>query len=416
MPGQSSSQGAHAELADVSKSFGGARALEAVSLQIGRGSIHALVGENGAGKSTLGKIIAGVIPPDRGRLLIDGEPAGFHSPRDAIARGIAMIAQEMSVVGSLSVAENVFLGTEPRQAGFLRRRALRRRYAELAASAGFELDGEANAGQLRTADQQKVEILRALGRNAGLIVMDEPTAALSRPDADALHAIIRRLAGAGTTVVLVSHFLGEILDLANEVTVLRDGRVVRTAPAADQTEDSLLAAMLGRSLGAVFPARRPVPAQAPVLLSVRGLRAPGVQDVSLDLRAGEILGLAGLVGAGRTELARAVYRASRLTSGTFSVTGPGPGGGTRPLPARRGRSPRSALRDGLAMIPESRQDQGLLLRRSVTENVSLASLGQLSTAGLIRGRAERRAVHEMLGQVEVRAWPPVGAGRHAVRR
>jgi len=397
VPEQSRFQGAHVELRDVSKSFGGARALEAVSLQIGRGSIHALVGENGAGKSTLGKIIAGALPPDRGQLLLGGEPVHFHSPRDAIARGIVLIAQELSIVRSLSVAENVFLGTEPRQAGFLRRRALRRRYAELAATAGFELNGEANAGGLRTADQQKVEILRALCRNAELIVMDEPTAALSRPDVDALHKVIRGLARAGTTVVLVSHFLGEVLELADEVTILRDGHVVRTTAAADQTEESLLDAMLGRSLGATFPARRPVPADAPVVLSVRDLTAPGVQDVSLDLRAGEIVGLAGLVGAGRTELARAVYRASRLAAGTVTVAG-------EQSVSRVGRlaGPRTALRGGIAMIPESRKDQGLLPRRSVTENVSLASLGQLSRAGIIRSRPERRTVREMLGRVDVR--------------
>jgi len=397
VPDQSRFQGAHVELAGVSKSFGGARALEAVSLQIGRGSIHALVGENGAGKSTLGKIISGVLPPDRGQLVLGGEPVHFHSPRDAIARGIVLIAQELSIVGSLSVAENVFLGTEPRQAGFLRRRALRRRYAELAAAAGFELNGEANAGRLRTADQQKVEILRALCRNAELIVMDEPTAALSRPDVDALHKVIRGLARAGTTVVLVSHFLGEVLGLADEVTILRDGHVVRTTAAADQTEESLLDAMLGRSLGATFPARRPVPADAPVVLSVRGLTAPGVQDVSLDLRAGEIVGLAGLVGAGRTELARAVYRASRLAAGTVTVAG------SQPVSRQhRPAGPRTALRAGIAMIPESRKDQGLLLRRSVTENVSLASLGRLNRAGIIRSRPERRTVQEILGRVDVR--------------
>ena len=198
MPDHPGLQGAHVELRDVGKSFGAARALEAVSLQIARGSIHALVGENGAGKSTLGKIVSGVIPPDHGEMLLGGEPVRFHSPREAIARGIVLIAQELSLVPALSVAENVFLGTEPRQAGFLRRAALRRRYAELAGSVGFELDGDAPAGRLRTADQQKVEILRALSRDAGLIVMDEPTAALSRPDAVRLHEIIRRLAGSGT--------------------------------------------------------------------------------------------------------------------------------------------------------------------------------------------------------------------------
>ena len=418
-PASERHQGVHVELRDISKSFGGTHALEGVSLVIGHGSIHALVGENGAGKSTLGKIISGVHSPDHGQLLLAGEPVRFRSPRDAISRGVILIAQELATVPSLTVAENVFLGVEPRQAGFQNRRELRRRYTELAASVGFELDGDANVGRLRTADQQKVEILRALCRNAQLIVMDEPTAALSRPDAEALHLVVRQLARSGTTVVLVSHFLNEVLELADEVTILRDGRLVQTVPAAGQTEDSLLSAMLGRPLDAAFPPRRLVPADAPVLLSVRGLTAPGVNDVSFDLRAGEILGLAGLVGAGRTELARAVYRANRVRAGTVSVMGPaaaagaadpagsagaagraGPAGATGMVSVTG--TPRTAMRAGLAMIPESRKEQGLLPGRSVVENVTLSSLAQISRAGIVRPRPERRTVRDMLTKVDVR--------------
>jgi ABC-type sugar transport system ATPase subunit len=388
-------QGAHVELRDISKSFGGTRALEGVSLTIGRGSIHALVGENGAGKSTLGKIIAGAHSPDHGHLLLDGEPVRFHSPRDAIAHGVILIAQELAVVPSLTVEQNVFLGVEPRQAGFQNRRELRRKYTELAASVGFELDGAANAGSLRTADQQKVEILRALCRNAQLIVMDEPTAALSRPDVEALHKVIRQLARNGTTVVLVSHFLGEVLELADEVTILRDGRLVQTVPATGQTEDSLMAAMLGRSLDATFPARHLAAADAPVVLSVRDLVAPGVNGVSFDLRAGEILGLAGLVGAGRSEVARAIYRANRVAGGTVSVVSEG-----RKLSVTG--TPRGAMLAGVAMIPESRKEQGLLLTRPVKENVSLSSLAAVSTAGVLRPGPERRTVRDVLARVDVR--------------
>ncbi len=393
-------QGAHVELRDISKSFGGTRALEGVSLTVGRGSIHALVGENGAGKSTLGKIIAGALAPDRGQLLLDGEPVRFHSPRDAIARGVILIAQELAIVPSLTVEQNVFLGVEPRQAGFQNRRGLRRKYAELAASVGFELDGDANAGSLRTADQQKVEILRALCRNAQLIVMDEPTAALSRPDVEALHKVIRQLARDGTTVVLVSHFLNEVLELADEVTILRDGRLVQTVPAGGQTEESLMAAMLGRSFDATFPAKHSAAADAPVVLSVRDLVAPGVNGVSFDLRAGEILGLAGLVGAGRTEVARAIYRANRVSGGTVSVAGEGTG-----TVALTG-TPRAVMRAGVAMIPESRKEQGLLLTRSVLENVSLANLTAVSTAGLVRPGPERRTARGVLTRVDVRGTGP----------
>jgi rhamnose transport system ATP-binding protein len=384
-------QGPHVELVDIGKSFGGVRALDGISLTIGKGSIHALVGENGAGKSTLGKILAGVIAPDRGQLLIGGEPVAFRSPREAIVRGIVLIAQELSVAPALSVAENVFLGTEPRRAGFVARRALRRRYDELAAAAGFELSGDLPGRGLRTADQQKVEILRALCRDARLIVMDEPTAALPRSDADRLYQVVRRLAAGGTTIVLVSHFLREVAELADEVTILRDGHLVRTAPAVDETEETMLSSMLGRSLGTAFPARRPVPAQAPIVLQAHGLSAPGVHDVSLDVRAGEILGLAGLVGSGRTELARALCRAQRVTAGTVSVAG-------APL---TGQGPWAALRAGMAMIPESRKEQGLMLGRPIAENVSLASLTRLSDLGLVRRRAERQAVARVLGQVGV---------------
>jgi ribose transport system ATP-binding protein len=394
-PGQ---PGAHVELKDISKSYGGVRALAAVSLDVRRGAIHALVGENGAGKSTLGRIISGATTPDSGMLMLDGKTVHFHSPRVAIASGIAAIAQELPTVPALSVAENVFLGAEPRRGGFLRRRELGRRYAELASRAGFSLDGAAPASTLRTADQQKVEILKALAREARLIVMDEPTAALSRDDVATLHAIIRRLASAGTTIVLVSHFLGEVLELADVVTVLRDGQVVVTTPAAGQTEDSLLRAMLGRPVGATFPIRRPPESDAQVLLAVSGLTAPGVRDVSLTVRGGEVVGLAGLVGAGRTELARAVFQATRATAGSVSVAGDRLRAGHRV----RAAGPRAALLSGLAMIPESRKEQGLLTGRTVAENVSLASIARLSRGGLVSRRPERREVGEILARLDVR--------------
>jgi simple sugar transport system ATP-binding protein/ribose transport system ATP-binding protein len=387
--------GAHVELRDIYKSFGGTRALEGVSLTIGHGQIHALVGENGAGKSTLGKIIAGAHTADSGQVALDGEPVRFHSPREAIARGVILIAQELAIVPALTVEQNVFLGVEPRQAGFQHRRELRRRYQELAASVGFELDGAAVAGTLRTADQQKVEILRALSRNAQLIVMDEPTAALSRPDVEALHGVVRQLAQQGTTVVLVSHFLNEVLELADQVTILRDGRLVQTVPAVGQSEESLMAAMLGRPLDATFPPKRPPAPDARTVLSVRELSAPGVHGVSFDLRAGEVLGLAGLVGAGRTEVARAIYRANRVHSGSVRVAR---GDGTRAVTG----TPRTAMRAGVLMIPESRKEQGLLLGRPVRENVSLSTLAMVSRAGMVQPGAERRRVRDVLTRVDAR--------------
>ncbi len=383
---------ARVELIEVSKRFGAVHALTDVSLRVARGSVHALVGENGAGKSTLGKILAGVVAPDGGRMLLDGAPASFRSPREALEAGIAAIAQELSLVPQLTVAENVFLAREPRAAGFVRRRRLRQQFERLAETAGFDIPGFADAGRLRPAEQQKVEILRALASSADVIVMDEPSAALSRPDAEHLHEIIRRLARAGKTILLISHFLREVLDLADTVTVLRDGRLIRTSPARNESEASLIDAMLGRPLTAMFPPKRAPGADAPLVLSVRDLRAPGVAGASFDLRAGEILGLAGLVGAGRTELARALVGASRRESGWVELAD-----GAR-LPA----NPRASLRAGVAMIPESRTADGLIFSRSVVENVSLSSLDRLARLGVVRRRREKEATRAILDRCDVR--------------
>jgi rhamnose transport system ATP-binding protein len=384
------------ELLDATKHFGGVQALHGVSIEVGRGSVHALVGENGAGKSTLGRIVAGALIPDSGQMLLDGEPVSFHSPREALEHGIAAIAQEPSIVPQLTVAENVFLGVEPRSSGFLRPRSLSHAYAALARSAGFDLPGGISAGRLRTAEQQKVEILRALSREAQTIVMDEPTAALSAPETVQLHEIVRSLARGGTTIILISHFLREVLDLADLVTVLRDGRVVRTGRTADETEVSLVEAMLGRPLTSTFPDKNPPAKNAPVLLTVRDLRAPGVEGVSFEVRRGEIVGLAGLVGAGRTELARALYGAERVEAGSVELA---PGG-------RPATSPRRSLDAGLALIPESRREQGLIFERSAIENVTLSRLAEVSTVGFVRRRLERKVARSLLELCGVRVTAP----------
>jgi simple sugar transport system ATP-binding protein/ribose transport system ATP-binding protein len=392
----------HVELAGIAKQFGGVRALDGISMQIEAGTVHALVGENGAGKSTLAKIVAGVVSPDEGQVLIEGEPVSFRSPREALSHGIAMIAQELLVVPRLSVAENVFLGAEPRSLLWVRRRTLRRRFDALAKDAGFGLPADRPAGRMRTAEQQQLEILRALAREARLIVMDEPSAALSGPDTTRLHEIIRSLARSGKTVLLVSHYLREVLELADTITVLRDGRLVRSAAASAETEDSLIQAMLGRPLGAAFPPKTARPIDAPVALSVKDLSAVGVRDASLEVREGEVVALAGLVGAGRTELARAIFGAAARTSGAVGL------GSGRP----QSGGPAASLSAGLAMIPESRKDEGLLFDRSVVENVSLATLGTFSRAGIVNRRSERRAVAELLDKMALKSGSyeaPVGS-------
>jgi len=382
----------HVQLRDIGKSYGGTRVLQGIDLDIRPGEVHGLVGENGAGKSTLSKIIAGLVRADEGTLVVGGEELGFGSPREALEHGIATIAQELALVPALTVAENVFLGREPRTGGFIDRRELRRRYVELAARAGFDLPPDRPVRSLRTADQQKVEILRSLARGASFIIMDEPTAALSRHDAERLHAIVRRLAASGHTVLLISHFLGEVLELCDTVTVLRDGRLIRTAPTADETEATLIEAMLGRSLGSVFPEKPPMPAaDADLVLEVRDLVAPGVDGVSFAVRAGEIVGLAGLVGAGRSEIAHAVFGAVPRSGGTVAIDG-------EPL---AGAGIGTAIRGGLFLIPESRKEQGLVLQRAIRENVTLSNLGDLAAAGWIRTGAERRESRRMLDRVTV---------------
>jgi ABC-type sugar transport system ATPase subunit len=384
---------AHVETRRLDKWFGGVRALSDVSVSIRPGTVHALVGENGAGKSTLGKIVAGMYRADGGDLLVDGVTCRFAHPLEAMQRGITIITQELALVPQRSVLDNVFLGHEMTRRGIVDRRRQRRRYAELESLTGFGIPASATTGSLTIADQQKVEILRALARGARLIVMDEPTAALPRPEAERLLEVVRWLREQQTTVVYVSHFLGEVLAVADDVTVLRDGRVVWSGPAAAQTPGSLVAAMLGRPLDVTFPASRPPPDDAPVLLSVRGLaRGAAVGPVDLDIRAGEILGLAGLVGSGRSELARLVFGADRRTSGTVSVAG-------RHVPDR---GVPAAIAAGIAMLPESRKEQGLLMHRSIAENVTLPYLSGVRRLGLVTARAEARASKPLLAQLDVR--------------
>jgi simple sugar transport system ATP-binding protein/ribose transport system ATP-binding protein len=388
---RSSAGAALVELRDVSKHFGGVQALEGINLEIPAGAIHALVGENGAGKSTLGKIIAGALQHDSGALLIDGQERSLRAPREGLSQGIAMMAQELLVVPHLTVAQNVFLGAEPRTGGWINRRHLRQRYEQLAARAGFTLGADRLVGGLRVAEQQQVEIMRALAREARMIVMDEPSQALAGSDVESLHAIIRSLAAQGRTVLLVSHFLREVLELADTITVMRDGRIVRTGPAAAETEATLIQGMLGRPLNAVYPTKAPAPSEAAVALSVRELSASGVTSVSFDLHAGEILGLAGLVGAGRSELARAIFGADRRLGGAVDLGG-------EPLP---GTGPLTSLRRGLVMVPESRREFGLLFSRSAIENVSLSSLSSHSRLGIVDRRSERAAARELLTRVSL---------------
>src|ERR687888_113698 len=335
------------ELRRISKAFAGLVALQDAALTLHAGSVHALVGENGAGKSTLIKVLAGVYPPDDGQIVLDGQPVRFNNPAQARDAGIAVIYQEPTLFPDLSVAENIYMGRQPLAAG--RRidgRELRRRVEALMGRLGVPLDPSRPARGLSIADQQIVEIAKALSFEARVIVMDEPTAALSGAEVARLFAVARALRAHGAAVLFISHRLDEVFALCQRVTVMRDGRQVFTGPLDGLTRDDLVRRMVGRELAAMYP--KQAAGRGEVALSVRRLTREGVfADVSFDVRHGEIVGLAGLVGAGRSEVARAVFGIDRRDAGEVMVEG-------RRLPAG---SPTSAMAAGVGYVPEDRREQ-----------------------------------------------------------
>lgn len=380
------------ECRGLTKRFGGTVALDNITVSVEPTTVHALVGENGAGKSTLGKVLAGVHTPDEGEVLVDGEPVELRSPKAALGVGITMVAQELSLVAGRSVVENVFLGIESARCGILSARTDHERFEELVSQTGLEIDARAKVGSLSVAEQQRVEILRALARHARIIVFDEPTARLSHHEAMTLRDIVRDLAASGVTVVYVSHLLDEILALSDRVTVMRNGEIVRTADTARETHDTLVEGIAGRRLDAVFPARQPPSAEMNAVLELNDLARTGeFEDISLAVHPGEIVVLAGLVGSGRTEVARTVFGATQPTRGTMRLGG-------EPYAPRRQRD---AIQLGVAMIPESRRTDGLFMRRRVADNVSLPHLSNFTKFGVVRPRNERLRVTQATEDVRL---------------
>jgi ABC-type sugar transport system ATPase subunit len=379
------------EVRGVGKSYSGVTVLHDIDLDIAPGEVHGLVGENGAGKSTLLKILGGAIRADAGTISFDGEQVSIGSPRDSIAHGVSLISQEGALVPALSVLDNVFLARWSQRGGLIRARSDRKRLAELIEETGFTVDPGERVDRLSIGVQQQVEILRSLARGARVLALDEPTAVLTEHEKANLLALIRRLAAGGTTVILVSHFLDEVLSVADRVTVLRDGALVRTGDAAAQTPRELVRDMVGREIDVLYPDPRPVPGDAPVVLKARGLG----QGVDLDVRAGEILGIAGLVGSGRTETLRQLFGADR-GDGVVEVDG---------VTLAR-NSPRRSMAAGIALVPESRKEQGLVMKRSVAENVVLSSLPARRVGPFVRKKAERDAVGTVSKSVDIRAADP----------
>ncbi len=357
------------------------------------GEVHALVGANGAGKSTLAKILCGLVRPDAGTMTLDGAPYAPAGKPDAEAAGIHIVHQELNLIGTLTVAENLFLARLPRRLGIVDRRRLRRDACEALARVDLAgLDPDTPVARLGVGVRQQLEIAAALAQRCRLLILDEPTAALMDPQIERLFEHIGRLRAAGVSIVYVSHRMDEIRRIADRVSVLRDGRLVTTRPASELPPGEAVRLMAGRDVDAAAPSTR---TPGPVRLRVRGLsRGGAVRGVSFDAHAGEILGIAGLVGSGRTELLRAIFGADRAEAGTVAV------GGRLP---RRFRSPRQAMAAGLAMVPEDRKEQGLLLPCSVRINATLAHLRAFRRwGGRLDGRAEKLAAQQAGAAVDLR--------------
>jgi ABC-type sugar transport system ATPase subunit len=384
-------------LVGVSKSFAGVTVLKDVSFDVRRGEVHALLGENGAGKSTLIKIMAGVHAPDGGEVIVEGVPVRFGSPREAQSHGISTVYQELLVFDDLTVAENIFLGHAPRRPwGGLDWPAIRARARSLLdALDSHDLDVDVKVGTLSVANRQRVEIAKALSHDAKVLVMDEPTAALADADVQRLMHVIRRLRERGVAIAYVSHRLNEIFALADRVTVLRDGAHVGTRPIGELDEATLVAMMVGRSIDQLFPKEEAK--IGPTVLEARQVSYRAlVRDVSLSLRAGEILGIAGLVGSGRTEFALTLFGITPASSGEILVDG-------RPVTID---SPQAARDLGIAYVPEDRATQGLIRSQTVAENVALAVLRRIARATIVSTRDEQRLAGDFIKRLGIRTRGP----------
>ncbi|MCC6492790.1 MAG: sugar ABC transporter ATP-binding protein [Pirellulales bacterium] len=384
------------DLRRVSKSFPGVRALQDVSLSLSAGEVLGIVGENGAGKSTLIKILGGILRPDAGELLIDGQPRIFRRVRDAISAGIALIHQELNLAPALTVAENLYLGKQPHRGPWWfpvtnRRKLCQDSSLELE-RVGLSVSPRAQLGRLDLARQQLVEIAKALADQSRILVFDEPTSSLSGPEADRLLGIIEELRRRGVAIIYVSHRLGEIQRIADRVVVLRDGRHVGTLSKSETTHDRLISLMVGRRLEFADRQGSAIRREA-AGLEIKNLRlAPNSPEINFSIQPGEIVGFAGIVGAGRTEVARAVFGITRRHAGEIRVHGQ----------VVRIASPVDAIRAGLALVPEDRKSLGAILPLSISSNVSLAVLGRLGRAGRYNRRAERNVAERFRGLLGIR--------------
>ncbi|MBZ9811290.1 MULTISPECIES: sugar ABC transporter ATP-binding protein [unclassified Mesorhizobium] len=382
------------EVKGLSKSFPGVQALKNIDLTIRTGEVHALIGQNGAGKSTLIKIMAGAFPPSEGTLLVHGEPVRFSEPLDAIRRGIVTISQETNLVPTLSASENIFIGRLPLRSGKRVDWALmRRESSRLLDELGFPLDPDTKAAELSVAQQQGVEIARALSREADIVIMDEPTSALAAREVERLLKAVDQLKARGRTIIYVSHRFDEVFRLADRMSVFREGMHVATLDASSTNRDALVELMIGRAMTAPTARRAQVVCSSAPVLAVEGIGRAGVfEDISFSLHAGEILALSGLVGSGRTEIVRAIFGADKLDTGRIMIDG-------KVVPQPR---PNKMVALGLALAPEDRKRHGLVLQMPVMDNLSLASIARRAGIYIRRFGAEVSAGRRYVKELSIR--------------
>ncbi len=380
----------------ISKSFPGVKALDRVSLEVRAGECHALVGENGAGKSTLMKILAGALQPDSGEIFIAGKPAGIDSPLSARACGVSMIYQELNLLPELTVAENIFLGREPvRRSGILNRRRMIDESRCWLGRLHQDIDPRLLIRDLSLAQQQMVEIVKALTLEARIMIMDEPSSILTERELDELFALMSRLKSEGMAIIYISHRLEEIFRVSDTVTVMRDGRAISTRPISEASQEILVREMVGRELENVFPQKQPPGSE--ITLKLKDIaRPPRLNGVSIVIRRGEIVGLAGLVGAGRTDLARVIFGADRARSGEIVFCGE----------TLSGHRPTDAIHRGMGLLTEDRKSQGILPDLSVCANITLADLRRAARAGLIFRKREKALTAPLLATLHIRTLSP----------
>lgn len=376
-------------LKNITKEFPGVKALDDVTINIERGTIHGLVGENGAGKSTLIKILAGIYQPNKGEIILDGKPCRFNSPIEARRAGISVVHQEIKLAEPLSVAENMFLGNVQLKNGLVDWKGMRRRAREIVEDLGMDIDINAQVSSLTVAKKQIVEIMHAINNNSRILIMDEPSAVLTDRELEVMFRIVKQLRDKGITIIYISHRLDEIFGLCSNVSVLRDGRHIDTIPVASVDRQGLINMMVGREMGQEYP--KEVGNVGGTILEVKNLSRGILQDISFEVKSGEVFGISGLVGAGRTELARAILGIDKPESGEVYVRGK----------KVHYRTFADAIRDGLGLIPEDRKLQGLVQIMSVKRNTTLVNMKRVLCAGVISSSLEEKLSKEYANKLHV---------------